>query len=124
LAYVEYPIGYWRKANAIHGWFVRNLAGDVDNCDPIDVSPDDLASLRDACLAILHLRTTDPDAARILAEDTLPPAPGFFFGTYDYDAYYYESLQYTSDLLTTIIAQVNDEASPLYGASFQYEASW
>ena len=25
-------VGYWRKANAIHGWFVRNVQNGKDDC--------------------------------------------------------------------------------------------
>lgn len=39
-------IGYWRKANAIHGWFVRNCAEGVDECQPIAVSREQLEALR------------------------------------------------------------------------------
>ena len=42
-------IGYWRKANAIHGWFVNNLADGVDECQQIPVSVTDLLLLKSAC---------------------------------------------------------------------------
>lgn len=31
-------VGYWRKANAIHAWFVKNVQGGVDNCQSHEVS--------------------------------------------------------------------------------------
>jgi len=49
-------IGYWRKANAIHGWFVRNCADGVDECQPIAVSRDDLTALRQDVLEALAKR--------------------------------------------------------------------
>ena len=48
--------GYWRKANAIHGWFVRELADGVDECQPIQVSKEDLLRLREACATALTNR--------------------------------------------------------------------
>jgi hypothetical protein len=46
-------IGYWRKANAIHGWFVNNLADGVDECQQIPVSVTDLLLLKSACEKVL-----------------------------------------------------------------------
>lgn len=50
-------VGYWRKANAIHGWIVRELAGDVDKCQRIDMSREDLIRLRNVCVGALHDRS-------------------------------------------------------------------
>jgi hypothetical protein len=41
----EGELGYWRKANAIHNWFVTKLANGVDECQQIEVSRDDLYAL-------------------------------------------------------------------------------
>ena len=49
----EAEIGYWRKANAIHGWFVRNLADGVDECQQIEVSLTDLLRLQEECRKVL-----------------------------------------------------------------------
>lgn len=51
--YVELNVGYWRKANAIHGWFVRECAEGVDNCQPIYLERDKLLALKNLCLAAL-----------------------------------------------------------------------
>jgi len=40
---------YWRKANAIHKWFVDNLADGVDDCRPLWVSTDHLKELFLTC---------------------------------------------------------------------------
>lgn len=50
-------VGYWRKANAIHGWIVRNLADGVDECQRINMSREDLVSLRDSCVKELNNRS-------------------------------------------------------------------
>lgn len=42
-------LGYWRKANAVHGWFVRECAGGVDECQEIIVPRDYLSRLRADC---------------------------------------------------------------------------
>ena len=50
-------VGYWRKANGIHGWFVRELANGVDDCQRIRVDKEDLVRLRDQCLITLSNRS-------------------------------------------------------------------
>ena len=52
-AEVSVTIGYWRKANAIHGWFVRELADGRDDCRPVYVPRESLETLRAECLKTL-----------------------------------------------------------------------
>lgn len=49
-------VGYWRKANAIHGWIVRNLANGIDDCQRINLDREDIVKLRDSCVKALHNR--------------------------------------------------------------------
>lgn len=44
---------YWRKANAVHGWFVREVQGGTDDCGTYPVTAQQLEELRDACKAVL-----------------------------------------------------------------------
>jgi hypothetical protein len=46
-------VGYWRKANAVHGWFVRECADGVDECQEIPVSKIKLLELQAHCLIAL-----------------------------------------------------------------------
>ena len=39
---VTVELGYWRKANHIHKWFVDNVQNGVDNCGEYLVSKQDL----------------------------------------------------------------------------------
>ena len=43
--YVVEEAGYWRKANAIHRWFVDNVQDGDDNCGTYYVSIDNLKEL-------------------------------------------------------------------------------
>jgi hypothetical protein len=58
----------WRKANAIHGWFVENVQHGEDNCREYHVSTEKLAALADACKEALSHREK--------AAEVLPPAAG------------------------------------------------
>ena len=53
-------VGYWRKANAIHGWFVRELANGVDECQEIVVPKIKMMELQALCLTALIKRSQDP----------------------------------------------------------------
>jgi hypothetical protein len=47
---VRKQVGYWRKANAVHGWIVRNMADGIDECQDIRMTREDLKLLRDKCV--------------------------------------------------------------------------
>ena len=101
---------YWRKANAIHGWFVNVVQDGEDNCREYEVDREQLETLRDLCKDILE----HPDAER---ETDLEPTEGFFFGSYKKDEWYYEDLKNTVEGLDKVLA-LPDEYS------FHYQASW
>lgn len=101
---------YWRKANAIHGWFVENVQDGEDDCNSYDVDREQLEALRDLCKDILE----HPDDER---ETDLEPKEGFFFGSYEKDEWYYEDLKNTVEGLDRVLA-----LPPEY--SFTYQASW
>ena len=72
---------YWRKANAVHAWFVKNCQGGTDDCRRAYVDREQLATL----LVTVEEVLTDPGR---LGPTHLPPQEGFFFGSYDYDEHY------------------------------------
>jgi hypothetical protein len=119
-AEISYPVGQWRKANAIHGWFVNNLADGVDECQPIEASRDHLKLLLTACKEVLA--ETDQDEKEAKAEDVgLSPTSGFFFGTYELDEYYDADLKYTIEMLEHVLSLIAEDD---YNWNFIYQASW
>jgi hypothetical protein len=107
---VSIEVGYWRKANAIHKWFVDNCQDGVDDCRKAYVSADALVMLRDACKSVLSNHS--------LADELLPCESGFFFGSTEYDEYYYADLEYTVELIETILDKYGDKYM------FSYHSSW
>jgi len=75
---VVVQIGYWRKANAIHKWFVDNCQEGVDDCREAYVSSQQLISLKDICKEIIQ--TKGKNKQKDLVLNKLPPQSGFFFG--------------------------------------------
>jgi hypothetical protein len=85
----EINLGYWRKANAIHEYFTRNLTEDEeDNCTKIRVKKKDLLDLQRRCLKINRVGAD-------VAEELLPTTSGFFFGGTEYDEYYMQYIAHT-----------------------------
>jgi hypothetical protein len=139
-AEVSFTVAYWRKANAIHQWFVKNVQNGVDDCGSYYVEREQLIALRAECEKIIaairvddgqvHVGTTwdaagqhenyrhgqvivNPD----VAASTLPTTSGFFFGSTDYDE------GYIADLHDTV-TQINRALNLNDDWSFEYEASW
>ena len=103
---------YWRKANAIHRWFVENVQGGEDNCERYYVSREQLLKLRDLCA---NLCTQKVEA---LAEDSLPTTDGFFFGSTEYDEWYWNDIENTVVGLDKALETFGD------GWHFHYQSSW
>ena len=110
---VSYPVGYWRKANAIHGWFVNELADGVDECQEIRVPREKLVELRDLC----KLAVSQP----AMAGEVLPPTLGFFFGSSEIDEYYMQDLKDTVKMLDNILSIISEDN---WEWEFTYHASW
>ena len=114
VTYIEEDIGYWRKANQIHNWFVNNIQGGVDNCSTYYVSLNSLKELKGLCQQVLDAR--NKPGGQALAEELLPPQSGFFFGGTDIDEYYYEDLEETVKIVEECEKYPEDE--------FTYHSSW
>ena len=141
IKYLVYEVGYWRKANHIHSWFVENVQNGVDDCGTYAVSSGDLLHLRDACQRVLDSSRLKP--AKVLnghtisggkstpnmvdgllmedtslAEELLPRERGFFFGGYEYDSWYIEDLK---DTIKIVDEAIDQHASY---QNFEYQSSW
>lgn len=109
--YITLEVGYWRKANAIHKWFVDNVQGGVDECQRTYVDQEQLQELLNICNDIL--------ADNSKAPDLLPTTSGFFFGGTEYDEYYYNDIQATKEILERCLNTSDDE-----NGEYHYQSSW
>ena len=119
----NYEVGYWRKANQIHNWFMQNCANrdeydnPIDDCRPVEITVDKLEALLDTCKKVL----TDHS----LADSLLPTADGFFFGSTEYDDYYFGEIEQTVEIIEPVLKfakhklEIKDYAWEVY-----YQASW
>ena len=101
-------IGYWRKANAIHKWFVDNVQNGDDDCGRYYVDIGDMERLKSLCEEVLE----QPQKAKEL----LPPCNGFFFGSTEIDDDYFQDLKDTVKIINNVL---ENEDGDIY-----YHASW
>jgi hypothetical protein len=139
VTYIIEEAGYWRKANAIHQWFVENVQNGHDDCKAYYVDRDDLQKLLATVNTVLgaselvdgeitngyHIQNgmripiiekgkyiKDPSVAKEL----LPTTDGFFFGSTDYDQSYYQDLVDTKKIV--------EEALKDEEGDYEYQSSW
>jgi hypothetical protein len=116
-------VGYWRKANAIHAWFVNNVQEGNDNCESYYVDENQLKALLDTVNKVME--STKLVDGKVLedptvAKELLPTTEGFFFGPTDYDQYYWQDLELTKEILEGVLGQDGDS----YHGSIYYRSSW
>ena len=135
-------VGYWRKANAIHKWFVDNVQNEVDDCGDYEVSKEQLEELLETCIKVRDCSKLEngwvkngeryengqwlpcveegeyivnPD----IAEELLPTQGGFFFGSTSYDQWYMEDIINTIDILTKVLETTDFDMEMIV-----YTSSW
>ena len=110
---VEYPVGYWRKANAIHNYFVQTLGEGVDECQEMYVPRETLSDLRERCQDVI----ASSDMEQMAQEVGLETVSGFFFGDTEYGEWYKEDLKLTIEICDFVLALPEEY-------SLHYQASW
>lgn len=114
IKYVIEEMGYWRKANHIHAWFVDNVQDGVDNCADYYVDGSHLNNLLEDCKKVME---DFSQTGGINADSILPTSDGCFFGGTEYDEYYFDSVKETIGILEDCLSDEDAD-------SFYYSSSW
>jgi hypothetical protein len=96
---LQTKVAYWRKANQIHNWFVVHVLNGEDECGSYEITKENLQELHNHCVQILSKKAKAPKL--------LPTKSGFYFGSTDYDDYYYREIKRTKSLLEDILQNIN-----------------
>lgn len=136
-------VGYWRKKNAIHQWFVDHVQDGIDDCDyHKECTKEILEELLDTCEKVKQIAVLEPakivngqiringkwencyeDGEVIVNADEvaalLPTQGGFFFGGTEYDNWYMRGVEDTIDILTRVLETTDFEKEMVY-----YRSSW
>jgi len=140
VTYIIEQAGYWRKANAVHQWLVDNIQDGEDDCKEYYFSEEKMQELLDICNTIIagtiledgkvangQRYDKEVDAwvdiledgkfivNKELAHKLLPTTEGFFFGSTDYDQYYYQDILDTKEILEEALKNPGE---------YYYESSW
>lgn len=140
---IKEEIGYWRKANQIHNWFVENVQDGEDDCHYHDeVTKEVLEELLATCQKVLdscemvegqicvgytfengRMIPTMKNGKCIkdpsVAMELLPTTSGFFFGCIDYDEYYLEDIKHTIEVCKNALETTDFETQQIF-----YVSSW
>lgn len=139
---ISEEVAYWRKANAIHKYFVEKVQDGNDDCGSYEVKKEVVEELMQRCKTILEACIMTPGkiangaklsdgkwepiiedgltiANKAIAEKLLPTQDGFFFGDTQYDQYYMEDIAYTYRLCYRLLQEVDFEKQMLV-----YCSSW
>lgn len=138
VSYVTEQVGYWRKFNALHNWFVENVQDNRDDCQESYVDREKLEELLEILTEVKTIFENSPkkkvqvevgwsNGEKMyedieVSEDTdtldelFPTASGFFFGGTEYDEYYIGQVNETIELLNNLLKEESGE--------FYYQASW
>lgn len=119
-------VGYWRKANAIHKWFVDNVQNGEDDCGYYEVIKEQLKKLLGICKTVKASTELKDGWVKNgerfengmwcpmfeegqtivnseVAAELLPTQSGFFFGGTDYDQWYMQDIEQTIEILTEVL---------------------
>ena len=145
VTYIQEEVGYWRKANHIHAWFVANVQDGVDECKEYYVNAEKMKELLKLCKEIKEKCQLVPGKVtngyrfdekgekiydyvdgKIMtnpkfAAERLPTQSGFFFGGTEYDEWYMKDIDNTIEILEAEMA-INYDT--VYEPEYYYRASW
>jgi hypothetical protein len=138
VSYVVEEVGYWRKFNALHEWFVQNCQDGEDNCQESYVDREKLEELVKTLKEVKNILETSPkkktqvktgysNGKEVFEEieviedtekldDLFPTSSGFFFGGTEYDDYYEEQVNITIEMIEGLLQEE--------GGDFYYQSSW
>lgn len=114
-------VGYWRKSNQIHNWFVENVQNGVDDCGVYEVNEYQLMELLDLCKRVQDKAVMVHGQIKNSEEiaELLPSCDGFFFGGTNYDEYYMNDIKETIEILEKVLEETDFEKEAVF-----YHASW
>lgn len=116
-------VGYLRKANAIHCFFVQECQDGIDECQYSMVTKDKLEDLLERCKRAMKLKKIYLNDGIIKdgegLETFLPTSSGFFFGGTEFDEWYFQDVAETKKLITKVLKETDFDKQVIL-----YRSSW
>ena len=143
ISYITEQVAYWRKFNALHGWFVNECANGVDECQSIYVPVEKLKELLTTLTEVKSVIDNSKKTVKVLKDwdgkdyevesydceeavkELLPPVQGFFFGGYEIDEWYKQNVDETVKVIEDLLDELGEsDKYGLYSGEIYYQASW
>ena len=147
ISYVTEEVGYWRKFNALHGWFVQNCGDGEDKCQEMYVSEIMMRELFDTLKKVQELLNQSEMVVKVMkdwndrdyevqvydkadeVEQIFTPTQGFFFGSNEIDIYFKEEVDRTVVLIEELLGEdkmtlEGSAVTGIYPGDYYYQASW
>lgn len=102
-------IKHFRKVNFLVKYF-EELGFDVENQTPLYISKENVVELKERCEEVLKNNE--------LAEELLPTMSGFFFGSTEYDDYYFDDVKEVLEYCEETLLPMFDELDNSEGIYF------
>ena len=93
-------IGYFRKVNFLVKYFEDTCNLNVENQIPLRVYREDIEKLKNRCRKVLDDHS--------IVKEILPTVDGFFFGSTNYDEYYFRDVQEVYDYCLRLLDMFDD----------------
>ena len=103
-------VGYFRKVNFLVKYF-EELGFDVENQIPFPIDIDMVKDLLSRCNEVLN------DHSK--AKELLPTVSGFFFGSTDYDEWYFKDVEKVKEYIEETLLPTFDELEPYESIYFE-----
>lgn len=135
---VEYALITWRKSNHIHKWFIDNVQNGNDDCNSYLFSENKLEEFLEVLKKVDNIHKSilsdelENPTGKVYndikqgykeeLEKTLPTESGFFFGSTDYDEYYFESILEAIEVIEEELKFVKENKN--LNIDYEYNSSW
>lgn len=117
-------VGYWRKFNALHNWFVKNCQDGVDDCRECYISKNDQELLIKTLEEISEANKKSRTKGITKAQKLLPTQDGFFFGGTEYDDWYFQYIEETLSIFLELREEQKNKKDDGNLVSLYYKSSW
>ena len=143
ISYITEEVAYWRKFNALHGWFVDNCADGEDNCQEMYVDDEKIKEILGILKEVKEKLDNSKKVKKVVTDfagreeeievyenedeimELLSPQAGFFFGGTEIDEWYKEDVNNSIEVFENLLKEQEESSEHgLSSGDFYYRASW
>ena len=110
-------IAYFRKVNFLQGYFENKYPDKNLNCEYVRIQKEDVEDIIERCNNILEHVTFSEDKslegviwspkAVEIAKKEMPIKEGFFYGSYEYDSWFFDDVKEVKEVFEKILKETD-----------------